>query len=54
MIPAEVENVLIQHSVVEDETVFGVPDSVLDEQVRAAVIPSLNQTLDEAELIYFY
>ena len=36
--PAEIENVLYQHPAVAEAAVFGVPDAVLGERMRAAVV----------------
>jgi len=49
----EVENVLYSNPKILDAAVFGVPDEVFGEQVRAAVVLKPNRTLTEQEVIDF-
>jgi len=49
----EVENVLYGHPKIMEAAVFGVPDKVFGEQVKAAVVPKPDQTLTEQEVIDF-
>ncbi|MBH8553201.1 long-chain-fatty-acid--CoA ligase [Nostocaceae cyanobacterium CENA357] len=51
--PAEVENVIYQHPGVAEVAVYGVPDSVLGEQVKASVVLKPDQVITEDELIAF-
>ena len=49
----EVENVLYGNSKIMEAAVFGVPDEVFGEQVKAAVVLKPDQTLTEQEVIDF-
>jgi long-chain acyl-CoA synthetase len=49
----EVENVLYGNPKVLEAAVFGIPDEVFGEQVKAAVVPKPDQTLTEQEVIDF-
>jgi long-chain acyl-CoA synthetase len=49
--PAEVENALYRHPAVSEAAVYGVPDPVLGERVRAAVTLKPGATATAAELI---
>jgi acyl-CoA synthetase (AMP-forming)/AMP-acid ligase II len=49
----EVENVLYGHPKIMEAAVFGIPDKVFGEQVKAAVVPKPDQTLSEQEVIDF-
>jgi len=51
--PAEVENVLYQHPAVAEAAIYGVPDAVLGEQVRANIVLKTEQSATEEELIAF-
>ena len=48
--PVELEQVLIQHSFVEDVAVFGVPDEMFGQRLKAVVQPVHHAALTEAEL----
>jgi fatty-acyl-CoA synthase len=48
--PAEVEEALRGHPALRDAAVFGVPDPVFGEEVRAAVLVRAGSSADEAEL----
>ena len=48
--PAEVENALYRHSAVAEAAVYGVPDAVLGERVRAAVILKPGAAVTAGEL----
>lgn len=49
--PSEVENVLYQHPAVAEAAVFGAPDAIMGERVKAHIVLKPGQTLSEAELI---
>jgi long-chain acyl-CoA synthetase len=49
--PAEVENVLLGHPAVSEVAVYGIPDPVLGERARAAVVPKPGTRVTSAELI---
>jgi long-chain acyl-CoA synthetase len=49
--PAEVENALYHHGAVAEAAAYGVPDPVLGERVRAAVVLKPDAAVTEAELI---
>jgi long-chain acyl-CoA synthetase len=49
----EVENILYSNPKILDAAVFGVPDEVFGEQVKAAVVLKPDQTLTEQEVIDF-
>lgn len=51
--PAEVENVIYQHPGVAEVAVYGVPDLVLGEQVKANVVLKPDQVVTEEEIIAF-
>lgn len=51
--PAEVENILYQHPAVAEAAVFGVPDAVMGERVKAHVVLKPHQPADEQALIDF-
>ena len=51
--PAEVENALHEHPAVRDCAVFGVPDDVWGEAVKAIVVLTDDGAADEGELIAF-
>jgi fatty-acyl-CoA synthase len=48
--PREIDDVLVVHESVAQAAVFGVPDDRWGEQVAAAVVPRLGQTIDIAAL----
>jgi long-chain acyl-CoA synthetase len=49
--PAEVENALLRHPAVAEAAVFGIPDAVLGERVRAAVVRNPCSAVSGMELI---
>ncbi|MCU1234590.1 MAG: AMP-dependent synthetase and ligase, partial [Candidatus Solibacter sp.] len=49
--PAEVENALLGHSAVTEAAVFGIPDAVLGERVRAAVVRNPGSPVSATELM---
>jgi long-chain acyl-CoA synthetase len=51
--PREVEEVLLQHSGVQDTAVIGVPSDVRDEVVKAFVVLKKGETVNKADLIHF-
>jgi phenylalanine ammonia-lyase len=51
--PAEVEKVVEQHSAVREAAVYGVPDPLMVEQVRAAVVLESGRSVAPEELIAF-
>lgn len=51
--PAEVEQVLYQHPAVQEAAVFGIPDPVKGEAVRANIVLKSGQTATEDEIIAF-
>ncbi len=51
--PSEVEQVLQQHPAVAEAAVFGVPESLLGEQVRAAVVLHNGRSATQEELTAF-
>jgi long-chain acyl-CoA synthetase len=51
--PAEVEKVILEHPVIEEVSVIGVPDPRWGEAVKAVCILKSGQTLPETELIEF-
>ncbi len=51
--PREVEEVLLQHSGVQDAAVIGVPSDVRDEAVKAFVVLKKGEALNKADLIHF-
>src|SRR5690625_2457672 len=48
--PREVEEVLFEHTGIQEAAVIGVPDSYRGETVKAVIVPKQGQTLDEKEL----
>jgi acyl-CoA synthetase (AMP-forming)/AMP-acid ligase II len=51
--PAEVEQVLLQHPAISQACVFGVPDPVWKEAVRAVVVLESEQDLTQEEIFSF-
>lgn len=51
--PSEVEQVLYRHPDVAEAAVYGVPNSILGEQVRARLVLKANQTASQTEVIDF-
>ncbi len=51
--PAEVENIILQHPGVADVAVYGIPDPLLGEQVKARVVLKSGATVTVEELIIF-
>jgi len=49
--PAEVERVLVEHDMVNEVAVIGIPHDRWGEEVKAMVVPASDVRLDEAELI---
>ena len=48
--PREVEEVLFEHSGIQEAAVFGVPDTYRGETVKAVIVPKKGETLDEQQL----
>jgi len=51
--PREVEEVLLQHPMVLEAAVIGIPSDVRDEAVKAFVVLKKGETLNKADLIHF-
>ncbi|MBR8838433.1 MAG: long-chain-fatty-acid--CoA ligase [Stigonema ocellatum SAG 48.90 = DSM 106950] len=51
--PAEVENVIYQHPSVAEVAVYGLPDVLMGEQVKASVVLKPDQMVAEEEIIAF-
>lgn len=51
--PVEVENILYQHPAVAEAAVYGIPDRLMGERVKASLVLKANQTVGEAELLAF-
>lgn len=51
--PVEVENVLYQHPAVAEAAVYGIPDALMGERVKASLVLKANQMVSEAELVAF-
>jgi len=51
--PSEIENVFFQHSAVAEVAVYGVPDALLGEQVRASVILKPGEEVSAGEITTF-
>lgn len=51
--PEEVEKAILQHPLVEEAVVFGVPDSKWHEAIKAVCVLKRGQYLDERELVEF-
>lgn len=51
--PTEVENVIYQHRAVAEVAVYGVPDLVKGEMVRASIVLKPSHTLTEEQMIEF-
>ena len=51
--PAEVEKVILEHPVIEEASVIGVPDTRWGEAVKAVCVLKPGQVLPQAELIEF-
>ena len=51
--PAEVEKVILEHPVIEEASVIGVPDARWGEAVKAVCVLKTGQVLPQAELIEF-
>lgn len=51
--PAEIEDVLLAHSDIQEAAVFGAPDATMGEIVAAAVVPRPGAVLDSAGLMRF-
>jgi len=51
--PAEVETVILQHAAIDKTVVFGVPDPIWKEGIKAVCILKKGQKLDSRELIAF-
>jgi long-chain acyl-CoA synthetase len=51
--PSEVENRLYQHPAIVEAAVYGVPEALLGEQVRASIVLKSGQTVTAEELIAF-
>ncbi|NJO62719.1 MAG: long-chain-fatty-acid--CoA ligase [Richelia sp. RM2_1_2] len=49
--PAEVENVIYQHPSIAEVAVYGVPNTLMGEQVRACIVLKPNQVVTEEEII---
>ncbi|MBE9214579.1 long-chain-fatty-acid--CoA ligase [Plectonema cf. radiosum LEGE 06105] len=49
--PAEVENVIYQHPSIAEVAVYGVPNTLMGEQVRACIVLKANQIVTEEEII---
>jgi len=51
--PAEVENVIYQHPSVAEVAVYGVPNALMGEQVKASIVLKPDQVVTEKEIIAF-
>ncbi|MBX9256910.1 long-chain-fatty-acid--CoA ligase [Desmonostoc muscorum CCALA 125] len=51
--PAEVENVIYQHPSVAEVAVYGVPNKLMGEQVRACIVLKPDEVVTEEEIIVF-
>lgn len=51
--PAEVENVIYQHSSVAEVAVYGMPHTLMGEQVRACIVLKPGEVVTEEEMIAF-
>ncbi|MBW1984721.1 MAG: AMP-binding protein, partial [Deltaproteobacteria bacterium] len=51
--PAEVEKTILEHPLVEEVSVIGVPDSKWGEAIKAVCVLKKGESLDETELIEF-
>ena len=51
--PEEVEKAILQHPLIEETVVFGVPDSQWGEAVKAICVLKKGQSMDEEELMNF-
>jgi long-chain acyl-CoA synthetase len=51
--PAEVEKVILEHPVIEEVSVIGVPDSRWGEAIKAVCVLKTGQVMPQAELIEF-
>jgi long-chain acyl-CoA synthetase len=51
--PVEIENVLYKHGTIAEAAVFGIPDALMGEQVRAHVVLRKDAVVTEEELITF-
>lgn len=45
--PKEIEDVLLQHPAVTDAAVVGVPDDILEEEIKAVIVPGPDFAIDE-------
>ena len=53
MYPAEVEKAVLEHPLVEEVSVIGVPDEKWGEAIKAVCVLNQGETLEESELIEF-
>ncbi len=51
--PAEVEKTILEHPLVEEVSVIGIPDSKWGEAIKAVCVLKKGESLDETELIEF-
>ncbi|GAB6041228.1 long-chain-fatty-acid--CoA ligase [Endothiovibrio diazotrophicus] len=51
--PVEIENILYQHPAVSEAAVYGIPDTLLGEQVKANIVLKREHSATEEEIIAF-
>jgi acyl-CoA synthetase (AMP-forming)/AMP-acid ligase II len=51
--PREIEDAIVEHDAIHEAAVIGIPDELLDEQIKAVVVLRAGATLDCEELARF-